>query len=73
MADAIVAALLMTQHPHGDTQASSVEGPFTEIDGFAYPGGNPAPIYHNGSFYLTNQQTGAWKKTVCICAVCEHV
>lgn len=22
-----------------------------------YPGGNPAPVYHNGAFYLTNQKT----------------
>jgi len=37
--------------------ADSPYGPFTKVDGYVYPGGNPAPIYHNGSFYLTNQHT----------------
>lgn len=37
--------------------ASTLDGPFTEVDGFAYPGGNPAPLWHAGSFYLTNQHT----------------
>lgn len=37
--------------------ASSLNGPFTAVAGFTYPGGNPAPIYHNGVFYMTNQFT----------------
>jgi hypothetical protein len=37
--------------------ADGPNGPFVAIDGFTYPGGNPAPIFHNGSFYLTNQRT----------------
>lgn len=28
--------------------SSSPDGPFVDIKGFSYPGGNPAPIYHNG-------------------------
>ena len=32
-------------------------GPFIRIPSFSYPGGNPAPIYHNGVFYMTNQAT----------------
>jgi len=40
-------------------EASSPDGPFTTIKGFTYPGGNPAPLYHNGSFYITNQGTNA--------------
>jgi hypothetical protein len=32
-------------------------GPFTRIPSFSYPGGNPAPIYHKGFFFMTNQAT----------------
>lgn len=38
-------------------QAESADGPFNEIEGFSYPGGNPAPIYKDGAFYMTNQGT----------------
>ncbi len=38
--------------------SDSAQGPFTETN-FKYVGGNPAPIYHNGAFYLTNQGTTA--------------
>ena len=37
--------------------ADSPYGPFTKVEGFSYPGGNPAPIYHDGAFYMTNQGT----------------
>lgn len=37
--------------------ANSPYGPFTQPDGYSYPGGNPAPIFHNGAFYMTNQHT----------------
>jgi hypothetical protein len=37
--------------------ASTPYGPFKKMAGATYPGGNPAPIYHNGAFYLTNQGT----------------
>lgn len=33
------------------------DGPFSEMKDITYPGGNPAPIWHNGAFYLTNQGT----------------
>jgi hypothetical protein len=36
----------------------SAQGPFSKTD-FKYVGANPAPIYHNGAFYLTNQHTSA--------------
>jgi len=36
--------------------ADSLYGNFTD-SGFQYPGGNPAPIYHKGVFYMTNQKT----------------
>lgn len=39
--------------------SSSPDGPFT--DGGRYPGGNPAPLFHNGAFYTTSQGT----TTVC--------
>ena len=26
--------------------ADSPDGPFTKVEGFTYPGGNPAPIFH---------------------------
>ena len=34
--------------------ADSLDGPFKVLEGFHYPGGNPAPLYHNGAFYFTN-------------------
>jgi len=37
--------------------ADSPDGPFTLIEQFSYPGGNPAPIFHKGAFYLVNQKT----------------
>mmetsp|Transcript_17727 Transcript_17727/g.46280 ORF Transcript_17727/g.46280 Transcript_17727/m.46280 type:complete len:363 (-) Transcript_17727:1552-2640(-) len=39
--------------------SDSPYGPFIEPDGYRYPGGNPAPLFHNGAFYMTNQGTGA--------------
>jgi hypothetical protein len=35
--------------------ADSVDGPFVPVT--SYPGGNPAPVFHNGAFYMTNQAT----------------
>ena len=35
--------------------ADSVEGPFVPVA--SYPGGNPAPVFHDGAFYMTNQAT----------------
>ena len=37
--------------------ASSPDGPFALMPKATYPGGNPAPVYHDGAFYLTNQKT----------------
>ena len=39
--------------------AGSPDGPFAPVSGAfaAYPGGNPAPIFHGGAWYLTNQGT----------------
>lgn len=37
--------------------APGPDGPFRTVEGFSYPGGNPAPLYHNGAFYMTNQKT----------------
>ncbi len=37
--------------------ATSPYGPFTAVPAFSYPGGNPAPIFHDGAFYMTNQFT----------------
>ena len=37
--------------------ASSPDGPFAVMPKATYPGGNPAPVYHDGAFYLTNQKT----------------
>ena len=37
--------------------SDSPYGPFNKVSSFSYPGGNPAPIYHNGAFFMTNQQT----------------
>ena len=39
--------------------AASVDGPWVKIDNFGYPGGNPAPIFLDGAWYLTNQGTDA--------------
>jgi len=39
--------------------ADSLYGKFTQLPGFKYVGGNPAPIYYKGSFYMTNQKTFA--------------
>jgi len=35
--------------------AESLDGPWTETMG--YSGGNPAPIFHNGAWYMTSQGT----------------
>lgn len=37
--------------------ASSLDGPFVPLRGAGYSGINPAPLYHNGSFYVTSQAT----------------
>ncbi len=39
--------------------ADDPDGPFSIFEGFSYPGGgdNPAPAFHNGAFFLTNQDT----------------
>jgi hypothetical protein len=37
--------------------AASPDGPFAVMPKATYPGGNPAPVYHDGAFYLTNQKT----------------
>lgn len=37
--------------------ADTAAGPFVQIDRFGYVGGNPAPTYHDGAFYMTNQFT----------------
>ena len=37
--------------------SQSPDGPFTAIHNFSYPGGNPAPVYHHGEFFMTNQAT----------------
>jgi hypothetical protein len=34
--------------------ADSVDGPFKKLEGFAYPGSNPAVFWHEGAFYFTN-------------------
>eukprot|EP00040_Diaphanoeca_grandis_P040755 m.262103 g.262103 ORF g.262103 m.262103 type:complete len:363 (-) comp44380_c0_seq1:127-1215(-) len=57
----------------GSIQVSdSPDGPFTKLDGSRYPGGNPAPVFHEGVFYMTSQKTteismttnlgGSWKQ-----------
>ena len=33
--------------------ADSVDGPFVKLENFSYPGGNPAPLWHNDAFYCT--------------------
>ena len=37
--------------------AASPSGPFKKMAGVSYPGGNQAPIFHDGAFYMTNQKT----------------
>jgi len=37
--------------------SAAADGPFAAVPDFSYPGGNPAPIYHGGAFYMTNQAT----------------
>jgi hypothetical protein len=37
--------------------ANSLDGPFRYPPIFKYPGSNPAPIWHDGAFYMTNQHT----------------
>ena len=34
--------------------ADNVDGPFKKLDGFTYPGSNPAVIWHNDAFFYTN-------------------
>jgi hypothetical protein len=31
--------------------ADGLDGPFSRLKGFSYPGTNPAPVWYNGSFY----------------------
>ena len=39
--------------------ADNLDGPFAPFPGFNFHGdlGNPAPLWHNGAFYVTTQQT----------------
>ena len=37
--------------------ADSPAAAFAPVAGFTYPGGNPAPIFYNGSWFMTNQET----------------
>jgi hypothetical protein len=37
--------------------SASLDGPFVPTRGGGYGGINPAPIFHNGSFYVTSQAT----------------
>ena len=39
--------------------AHSAEGPFVRVKGFRYPGHNPAPLFHNGSFYTITSMGGS--------------
>jgi len=39
--------------------ADSAAGPFTMLEGFKYPGHNPAPLFHNGSFYTITSMSGS--------------
>lgn len=34
--------------------ADSLDGPFTKLVNFKYPGSNPAPVWYKGAFYHTN-------------------
>ena len=56
--------------------ADSPYGPFEDY-GYRYEGGNPAPVYHKGAFYATNQGTeevrSPWRHRrahvcMCVCA-----
>jgi hypothetical protein len=38
-------------------KADSLDGPFEYPPIFKYSGSNPAPIWHDGAFYMTNQHT----------------
>jgi hypothetical protein len=54
--DSSTGALTYSLWVCGDVMtASSPNGPFVKAG--SYPGGNPAPVFHNGAFYLTNQKT----------------
>jgi hypothetical protein len=62
-----------------DTGWRVVDGPFTEMKAYTYPGGNPAPIFHNGAFYMTNQGTSevrcapavvCWPRLVVVSRMC---
>lgn len=46
--------------------ADSPDGPFTGPSAWSYPGGNPAPIHHNGAFYMTNQGTNQVRGHRCV-------
>ena len=37
--------------------ADSPASEFVAVAGFTYPGVNPAPIFHNGAWFMTNQRT----------------
>jgi hypothetical protein len=37
--------------------ADSPDGPFEAVPNSSYPGGNPAPVFHNSAWYLTSQRT----------------
>ena len=51
-------ALLYTLWYGGTVRtAPTPDGPWEEVPGWKYPGGNPAPIFHDGAFYMTNQFT----------------
>ena len=39
--------------------SNDAAGPFKELEGFSYPGTNPAPLWHDGAFYMAKQQTRA--------------
>lgn len=60
--------------------APTADGPFSQLPNGKYPGGNPAPIYLNGTWYMTNQHTdeilttprldaGSWTKFADIKAI----
>ena len=34
--------------------STSLYGPFAVVSNFSYPGVNPAPVHHNGTFVFTN-------------------
>jgi hypothetical protein len=36
--------------------ADALDGPFTKLAGFKYPGPNPATLYFQVAFYFTNSQ-----------------